>query len=50
MPFVGLAGSTLQYKLSEKYDDELCLALLRLAKQYGRYGYPKVGELLQAEG
>jgi putative transposase len=26
------------------------LALIRLAKQYGRYGYRKVGELLQAEG
>ena len=26
------------------------LALIRLAKQYGRYGYRKVGELLKAEG
>ena len=35
---------------SDKDDDELRLALIRLAKQYGRYGYRKVGELLQAEG
>jgi len=26
------------------------LALIRLAKQYGRYGYRKIGELLRAEG
>jgi transposase InsO family protein len=28
----------------------LRLALIRLAKQYGRYGYRKVGELLRVEG
>jgi len=50
MPVVGLARSTLQYRSSEKNDDKLRLALIRLAKQYGRYGYRKVGELLQAEG
>jgi putative transposase len=33
-----------------KNEDELRLALIRLAKQYGRYGYRKVGELLRAEG
>lgn len=32
------------------HDDKLRLALIRLAKQYGRYGHRKVGELLQAEG
>ena len=47
---VGLARSTLQYKSAEKDDDELRLALIRLAKQYGRYGYRKVGELLDVEG
>ncbi len=47
---VGLARSTLQYRSAEKDDDELRLALIRLAKQYGRYGYRKVCELLQAEG
>lgn len=26
------------------------MALIRLAKQYGRYGYRKIGELLRAEG
>ena len=36
-------------QLSENEDD-LRLALIRLAKQYGRYGYRKIGELLQAEG
>ena len=42
--------STLQYKPTPKDDDALRLALIRLAKQYGRYGYRKVGELLRAEG
>ena len=31
-------------------EDDLRLALIRLAKQYGRYGYRKIGKLLQAEG
>ncbi len=47
---VGLARNTLQYKPASKDDVELRLALIRLAKQYGRYGYRKVGELLGAEG
>jgi putative transposase len=47
---VGLARSTLQYKYADKDDDALRLALIRLAKQYGRYGYRKVSELLEAEG
>ena len=47
---VGIARSTQQYKSAEQNDDKLRLALIRLAKQYGRYGYRKVGELLQAEG
>ncbi len=31
-------------------DDALRLALIRLAKQYGRYGYRKITELLRIEG
>ncbi len=46
-----MARSTQQYKLRKADDDEaLRLALIRLAKQYGRYGYRKVGELFAAEG
>jgi len=40
----------MQYKAESRDDDGLRLALIRLAKQYGRYGYRKVGELLRAEG
>ena len=47
---VGLARSTLQYKVQTNSDDELRFALVRLAKQYGQYGYRKVGELLRMEG
>lgn len=47
---IGVARSTQQYKSTEQDDDKLRLALIRLAKQYGRYGYRKVGELLRAEG
>jgi transposase InsO family protein len=31
-------------------DDSLRLALVRLAKQYGRYGYRKITQLLRMEG
>ena len=31
-------------------DDFLRLAVIRLAKQYGRYGYRKISEFLRAEG
>jgi len=47
---VGLARSSLQYRPTRKDDDALRLALIRLAKQYGRYGYRKVAELLRIEG
>jgi putative transposase len=40
----------LRYRSSPQNDDDLRLALIRLAKQYGRYGYRKIGELLRAEG
>ena len=47
---VGVARSTLQYRPDPKDDDALRLAPIRLATQYGRYGYRKIGELLQTEG
>ncbi|MGI9452147.1 MAG: IS3 family transposase [Geminicoccaceae bacterium] len=47
---LGLARSTLQYKAVPKDDDALRLAMIRLAKQYGRYGYRKVAKLLRIEG
>ncbi|MEM8970996.1 MAG: IS3 family transposase [Pseudomonadota bacterium] len=47
---IGVARSTLQYQSRCQDDDALRLALIRLAKQYGRYGYRKVRELLAAEG
>ena len=47
---IGLARSTYHYRAVPKDDDSLRLALIRLAKQYGRYGYRKITELLQVEG
>lgn len=47
---IGLARSTQQYKAVSQDDDDLRLALIRLAKQYGRYGYRKIAELLRIEG
>ena len=43
-------GSTQRYEASSEDDDSLRLALVRLAKQYGRYGYRKIAELLRIEG
>ncbi|MEM9370394.1 MAG: IS3 family transposase [Pseudomonadota bacterium] len=45
-----MARSALQYRPNPEDDDALRLALIRLAKKYGRYGYRKIGELLRAEG
>jgi len=48
---VGVARSTQRYSTAEPKDDgSLRLALIRLAKQYGRYGYRKIAELLRVEG
>ena len=47
---LGVARSTLRYEVAFRNEDDLRLALIRLAKQYGRYGYRKIGELLRAEG
>ena len=45
-----MRGSTQRYRAQQQNDDELRLALVRLAKQYGRYGYRKIGEFLRIEG
>ena len=47
---LGVARSTLRYRSQQQNNDDLRLALIRLAKQYGRYDYRKVCKLLQAEG
>ena len=47
---IGLARSSLHYQPANRDDDALRLALIRLAKQYGRYGYRKIAELLRIEG
>ena len=47
---MGMARSTQRYKVTPKDDEALQLAMIRLAKQYGRYGYRKVTELLRFEG
>ncbi len=40
----------MQYQTLLRDDGALRLALIRLAKQYGRYGYRKVAQLLRVEG
>jgi len=45
-----VARFTQRYEASSGNDDSLRLALIRLAKQYGRYGYRKIAELLRIEG
>ena len=47
-----MSRSTQRYKAAQarEDDDNLRLALIRLAKQYGRYGYRKIYELLRIEG
>lgn len=47
---LGVARRTLQYKAVSTDDEVLRLAMIRLAKQYERYGYRKVAELLRVEG
>ena len=47
---MGIARSTLNYKPVQHDDDALRLAMIRLAKAYGRYGYRKITQLLQIEG
>lgn len=48
---MGVARSTLQYQAVPKDDEEaLRLAMIRLAKLYGRYGYRKIAVLLPVKG
>ena len=48
---VGLGRTTQRYCSTVKNDDEgLRLAMIPLAKQYGRYGYRKITQLLRVEG
>lgn len=48
---LGISRSTLHYEASGKDDeDALRLAMIGLAKQYGRYGYRKIAELLCIDG
>jgi len=46
-----VARSTQRFNAVQKEDDDkLRLALIRLSKQYGRYGYRKIAALLKMEG
>lgn len=48
---MNVARSTQRYQAATpENEDGLRLALIRLAKQYGRYGYRKIAELLRVEG
>ena len=47
---IGLSRSTQRYQKKPINDEELRLDLIRLAKQYGRYGYRKIAALLRVEG
>lgn len=47
---IALARNSLQYQPSRRDDDAPRLALIRMARQYGRYGYRKGAELLRIEG
>ena len=47
---LGVSRSSLHYKAKVEDDDALRRAMIRLAKQYGRYGYRKITELLRIEG
>jgi len=47
---IGLPPSSMQYRAVPRNDDDLRLAMIRLAEGYGRYGCRKVAELLRIEG
>ena len=49
---MGVARSTQQYqaKAQDRSEEALRLTMIRLAKQYGRYGYRKITQLLRVEG
>ena len=46
---LGVARSSLRYRAKPANDDALRLAIIGVAKQYGRYGYRKITALLQME-
>lgn len=45
-----IARATMRYHGVERDDDVLRLELIRLVKQYDRYGYRMIGKLFRAEG
>ena len=47
---LSVSRSSLHYKAKFQDNDALRLAMIRLAKQHGRYGYRKIAELLRIEG
>ena len=48
---IGLSRSSFRYQSAPKDDEEeLRLAMIKLAKRYGRYGYRKIAALLRMEG
>ena len=48
---IGLSRSRFRYQLAPKdNEEELRLAMIKLAKRYGRYGYRKIAALLRMEG
>ena len=48
---MGLSRSSFRYQLAPKdNEEELRLAMIKLAKRYGRYGYRKIAALLRMEG
>ena len=47
---LGVARATLNYKPVQGNDEALRLAMIKLAKAYGRYGYRKIAQLLRMEG
>ena len=47
---LGMSRFSFRYQARPNNDEEVRLAMIRLAKQYGRYGYRKVTALLRMEG
>ena len=48
---MGISRSSFRYQSGPKDDEaELRLAMIKLAKRYGRYGYRKIAALLRMEG
>lgn len=45
-----MSRSSQQYKSAQQDNEALRLAMIRLAKKYGRYGYRMIAQLLRVEG